>query len=325
MTRLFQTKVRLTGLLHAAGALACLCTLTGFLSDVWWLLELTSHFRLQYAVGLFALGLGFALQRQLGVVSLYGVFALANLLAMFPYPFSTAPEVSPRDPILRVVALNVHTANTRHDLVEAFLRREAPAVIVLTEIDDRWLAQLASLTNTWPHRVLAPRDDNFGIALFSRWPIRSGQAIELGEAGVPSVEAEVLVESRPVYVLGTHPLPPSSGENAALRNEQLALIADHLAARRGARVLVGDLNATPWSPAFRGLVRRSGLTDTLRGRGWQPTWPTRFFPFWIPLDHCLVSPDLTVFSRRVGEDVGSDHRPVVVALGVPTPGSGDSR
>lgn len=68
---------------------------------------------------------------------------------------------------------------------------------------------------------------------------------------------------------------------------------------------------------FRRLLARSGLIDTLRGRGYQPTWPGHFVPLWIPLDHCLVSPDLTVLDRRVGPHVGSDHRPVIVDLAFP--------
>ena len=69
--------------------------------------------------------------------------------------------------------------------------------------------------------------------------------------------------------------------------------------------ILGDLNVSPWSPHFGGLLRESG-------RGVQATWPTNLAPMRIPIDHCLVSPDVSVVGRRVGPDVGSDHFPIVV-------------
>ena len=48
------------------------------------------------------------------------------------------------------------------------------------------------------------------------------------------------------------------------------------------------------------------------GRGFGFTWPNGMFPYPpIRLDHVFVSRDLGVRSARVGEGVGSDHRPVV--------------
>jgi endonuclease/exonuclease/phosphatase (EEP) superfamily protein YafD len=249
----------------------------------------------------------------------YGLLALTNLAVLSPYLFPQTGSAFAGTRRLRVVTLNVHTANPRHDLVEAFLRHEDPDVIVLTEVDDRWLTQLAPLTNRWPHSVPAPRDDNFGIALFSRHPLRDARAVYLGEAGVPSIEAEVRFESGSVVVVGTHPLPPSGAENSGLRDGQLDQVGEHLAGRSGPRILLGDLNTTPWSPVIRRLLTRSGLKDSLRGRGYQPTWPSHFFLFWIPLDHCLVSDEVAVLARHVGPHVGSDHRPVIVDLGLAGP------
>ncbi len=334
MARFFEPKVRVTGLLHATGALAGLCTVAGFFASCSWLLELACHFRLQYALALAAVavltrvspgpsrtsgGAATPPAHQPRWPSLaYAALALSNLAVLLP---SFVPP-APRPPaaaakLCRVVTVNVHTANLRHDLVEAFLRRENPDVILLIEVDARWLTQLAALTNAWAHTIHAPRDDNFGIALFSRHPFSQARVIALGEAGLPSIEAEVQIDGQPVWIFGTHPLPPSGAENARLRDTQLEHAAEHAAARPGSKVLLGDLNTTPWSPVYRRLLAGSGLIDTLRGRGYQPTWPGHFVPLWIPLDHCLVSPDLTVLDRRVGPHVGSDHRPVIVDLAFP--------
>jgi endonuclease/exonuclease/phosphatase family metal-dependent hydrolase len=45
-----------------------------------------------------------------------------------------------------------------------------------------------------------------------------------------------------------------------------------------------------------------------------PTWPTRFSPLLIPIDHCLVSATVAVVKRSVGPNIGSGHCPLLVDL-----------
>ena len=71
---------------------------------------------------------------------------------------------------------------------------------------------------------------------------------------------------------------------------------------------------------FRLLLRRTGLRDSARGRGVQPTWPAGSPLLAIPLDHCLHSPDIAILQRRIGGDVGSDHYPVIVDFTFRPPG-----
>ena len=63
---------------------------------------------------------------------------------------------------------------------------------------------------------------------------------------------------------------------------------------------------------FRRLLRRTGLENSSQGFGVQPTWPN-FNPLLrIPLDHCLHSSDISIVDRQIGEDVSSDHYPLIV-------------
>ena len=213
--------------------------------------------------------------------------------------------------------LNVNTANQRSDLVKNLLREKNPDLVVLEEVDQRWLAELNELAGIYPHAVTAPREDNFGIALFSKRPLLNAEVIYLGQAEVPSVVAELDVGEQRVTILGTHPLPPGSREDARLRNVQLSTISKFLASRRKSVVVLGDLNVTPWSVHFKHLLDGTGLIDSSQGGGIHPTWPANFFPLRIPIDHCLVSPEVNVVSKQVGRNVGSDHLPLTVELAVP--------
>ena len=80
----------------------------------------------------------------------------------------------------------------------------------------------------------------------------------------------------------------------------------------GPKILLGDLNITPWSYFFGRLLRTANLRDPSVGIGFKTTWPVGQILLRIPIDHCLVSPEIAVEDRRVGTDVGSDHFPLVV-------------
>jgi endonuclease/exonuclease/phosphatase (EEP) superfamily protein YafD len=188
-------------------------------------------------------------------------------------------------------------------------------VIVLEEVDAAWVSALRPALESYPYRHEALRDDNFGVAVYSRLPLRAARTLMLGDAVVPTVEALITAAGRPLTVIGTHPLPPVSIQWMNLRNQQLQLLARHLAARDEPALLLGDLNITAWARAFSDFLAVSGLRETRSGFGLHPTWPSPM-PGWlrIPIDHVLASEELVTRRSYVGPDVGSDHRPVVVDL-----------
>ncbi len=136
---------------------------------------------------------------------------------------------------------------------------------MLEEINAEWLRQLADLKNLFPHSIEATREDNFGIVLLSRHPIENRDAVHIGPAEVPSVLTHMVIRGRSLTVLGTHPLPPGGREYSHLRNQQLEEVSEVLRKESGARVLIGDLNTTPWNHYFKRLVHRSGLRDSSAG------------------------------------------------------------
>jgi endonuclease/exonuclease/phosphatase (EEP) superfamily protein YafD len=303
----------------ACGVVAATLTGAEAFSRYSWLCELASHFRVQYFVALIIAAAVAILIRKRRTGFVFVVFALINLSAFLPLYFGREPLPTGGKPF-RVVMMNVLSSNRRADLVTDFIRQADPDVIVMGEVTGRWMSQTQSLAQTYPYVEACPREDNFGIALFSKRPfIRSGIA-QVGDAGVPSVYAELEVDGRPVFFMGTHPISPASPGNSRYRDTQLGEIPAFLKkATSSPIVLLGDLNVTPWYRAFRTLVRESGLKDTAKGRGVQCSWPAfpHMFHMRIPLDHCLVSPEIGVVDRRLGPGIGSDHFPLIVDLAVP--------
>lgn len=84
--------------------------------------------------------------------------------------------------------------------------------------------------------------------------------------------------------------------------------------RPGHAIVLGDLNATPWSHAFRALLEDGELVSSQRGHGIQGSWRREPWPLSLPIDHCLHAPSLVTLERHLGPFLGSDHRPLHVAL-----------
>ena len=321
MKEFLSAKVSFEGLLVSLGALVSVFTVTAFLGGIGWPCEITSHFRVQYAAGLAVLAAFFCLRRKFRIGGIFVGFAAANFIVVAPCFLGANPRGDSGGLKLRVMSVNVRTENQRYDLVIASINKYRPGLLVLEEVNERWLNQLAGLREDFRHAIEQPRHDNFGIALFSRLPLNSNKIVYLGDTEAPSVTAQIDVGGRRLTVLGTHPQPPGNLENFRLRNEQLGEVAKFVRSQTNPVIVLGDLNATPWSYYFQRLVRESGLLDSSKGRGIHATWPAALFPLGIPIDHCLVSPEIGVVNRTTGNNVGSDHLPIVVDLDLPTSNS----
>jgi endonuclease/exonuclease/phosphatase (EEP) superfamily protein YafD len=300
-----------------------LALILGELGRYDWQLELLSHFTVQYAIAL-AVACAYFLARGRGLW-----FVIATLAVLMPgwrlaayIPMWDAPtHATSGTHHLRVMTINVHASNTRYDDVRAEIERLDPDIVFLPENTDRWAAGLAPLRARYPYVIDGKSASVFSLFLFSRLPLFDASIIRLPQPdGFPAIVARACSEGADndmacVRLIGIHPPPPITAELAADRNAALdavpALIAGPDAERT---ILFGDFNCTPWSPVFRDLVTATGLRSTATGIGLSPTWYSRWLPFGLTIDHILVGAAIKSQGHDVGDDVGSDHFPVVADL-----------
>jgi endonuclease/exonuclease/phosphatase (EEP) superfamily protein YafD len=311
--KVWPTRERWQLLLVWVGIAFCLATAFGFLGEYSWWLDLFSHFRAQYLIGLSALAITFLLRRRLKTAAIMLIFAGINLAVILPLYSDAAANNSNPSRSIRVMLINVNSQTGDPVRVAEVVRSFDPDVLVLEEINQRWVQALETLNASYPHRKVRPRNDNFGIGLYSKYPLAGSRVVSLGDSGVPTILSLLEVEGGRLQMIATHPLPPAGADYARRRNQQLDLLPS-LLDPSVPQILLGDLNTTPWNVYFLRLLQRSGLKDSSVGWGLQPSWPSLGLPFRIPLDHCLHSPELQVVNRMIGPRVGSDHFPLIVDL-----------
>ena len=299
----------------AAGGL----TVAGSLAAVGWVFEMACHFRVQYLAALLACSVVFAVAKSWRWSAAAFVLAAWNVVLIAPlyWPQRIETRSARLGPPWRIVSVNLFSGNPTPERVIEFLQSEQPDVVVALELTPRWQQRMEALADDLPHQQVFPREGNFGIGIYSAWPIESVDFEPVGGGNLIAV-AGILRDSERLTVIGAHPFPPMGATGVARRNGQLQRTAEIVAGVEGPCILAGDLNATSWSPAFQDLLEQSSLSDSRSGFGVQPTWPAGRMLLRIPIDHCLTSHDLRTLNRRIGPDVGSDHLPVVVDVSGPS-------
>lgn len=291
------------------GALT-LVTVLGFGGEWWWMLDLLAHFRGFALAAAMLAAIVLAALRWWRLAAWSLALVLLHLALVVPlYAGGPAPTDAPR---LRVISFNVLNGNPQTPEAARHVASLDPDVVALLEVSE---AQLQAFEAALPgyHRIAEPHDDPFGIAVLTRTAPTKAEVRTLGTPWPPVIELELPLGGQPLAMLAIHPPPPVTTELSHTRDALLGTVAQWATQRSGPTLVVGDLNATPWSAPLRALLDDSPLRSTQRF-GLQPTWPAGLGPLGLPIDHALCSDHLVPIARTVGPSFGSDHRMLMVDL-----------
>ena len=282
------------------------------LAESFWVLELLTHFRLQYLAVQLPLLLICLWARRWLLLAMLAPFTAVNGAAVAPYwPRETVVVAAPD--AVEVMTANLYGGNYDYSRFVDVVERERPDVLLLLEYNSRWGSALVPLSAEYPHRIVAEREDYFGIALFSRVPLIRASVVDL--LGVPAIDARLdLGADAAARIIGVHLKPPMSALGASERNAQIDLVGKLAVEESGPLIVAGDFNVTPYSPVLANWLERTELTDARRGRGFGASWPSSLPVLGIPIDHVLISEDFLVTAHYYGPAFGSDHYPVVTRL-----------
>ncbi|HET9872636.1 MAG TPA: endonuclease/exonuclease/phosphatase family protein [Propionibacteriaceae bacterium] len=230
---------------------------------------------------------------------------LAPLFVADHRPATTAP--------FTVLSLNLLGGNA--DSEQLMSQAAAVDVAVLLETTPTALRRLEALgwDRRFPYAAGGSERFSSGSAIYSRYPLTDQEVIptsfpqRAATAAIPGIGQ--------VRIVAVHPCNPFCGEGTWLaEHEQLRSVA---AAHRGQPlVLAGDFNAVEDHLPLRRL-RADGLVSAtdLLGAGWLPTYPAnRAVPPVIPIDHVLLSPELTATALSRFAVSGTDHLGLITSV-----------
>lgn len=299
--------------LLAIGFMATLGTVLGFLGSFWWVFDLLSAFRLQYAIVLVVVGILYGLTLGRATSLIFLVAAAANIATIVPFYLEEPADAASDGGELHLTSFNVAASNVRRAETLQWITDNESDIGFILESSSDWDPALRALDPDYRVIASVPGDRTFGITAIARGDAVA-QIVRLGDAREPVVRVETALGGEPVVVYAVHPMSPTSEVRARLRDETLAALTDAVRRETAPVVVIGDLNATPWSSTFRALAKEARLIDSMRGNGLQPSWPNASFVLSIPIDHALHTDELTTSSRGLGPDLGSDHRPIDVVF-----------
>lgn len=227
---------------------------------------------------------------------------------------------------MRIMTWNIHgcvgTDGRRSpDRIADAIGAVQPDILALQEVDIRgegldprsFFDLIEAHVGAHRHEVwtITDRIRRYGIALVSRWPIRSAAAVDLAyRSREPrtAIDAKVETPDGPVRVVTTH-----LGLSRPERLEQMTRLGDALGRIDGPAIALGDFN--DWrDPGQVGRMLRPAFPHVFSGR----TFPSRFPVF--PLDRIFLTREFRAIRASVTlQSAASDHLPVIVDADLSSP------
>lgn len=310
--------MRLVGI--AAFAALALAFASAAFARTWHVAEILACLR--WHCGLVSAGAAvvFVLVRQKRLAVAFAVLAAADVWPAIEQRLRTV-ERGADGTAVTVATLNLAYVHGRPADIRAWLDGAKPDLAAVLEVGPLAFQAIEGLAPLFPHRRLTRatpetwKQPEFGIGLLSRWPIEQFAVRPLAPDAIPFLEARVRVDDAAVQVIVVHLMNPRTAAGMRARDAALERIAREVEWREPSIVL-GDFNATVFSPALRSFLDAAALADARTGGGRLPTWfpPGPLGMFGLDLDRILLRGPIAVRGISVGPDLGSDHRPLQAEL-----------
>jgi endonuclease/exonuclease/phosphatase (EEP) superfamily protein YafD len=257
------------------------------------------------------------------ITGLLSASLVYRLIIVFPYTRLARNRVpaskdDPQSLGLKIISANVRMKNTNHIGLLQLVRSEDPDILFLVETDKVWKEAVHPVCKSvFPHHVLEPLDNTYGMILYSKYPFSEAEIRYLVEKEVPSIHAVIEVDQDTrIRFFGIHPKPPIPSEEPTSlpRDAELILVGREARKSKLPVIIGGDLNDVAWSHTTRLFLRISELLDPRMGRGFFNTYHAHYPVLRWPLDHLFVSRHFHLGKIRRLDNFDSDHFPIGMEL-----------
>lgn len=276
-----------------------------------------------WAPVLFFLALpGALLYRKKGLLLLGGV-GWVQLITFGGFEYNFSPKTGNSTDGIRVATFNMGTRQLDLSELSHWVSENNLDLVFLQEV-----VREQKIENIFPSDWFIAREDQMAIA--SRLPIQlvaaSTRSRMDGEYGLRFVSYEMLYGSRTIRLINVHLMTPRSAlepflakdidldsihANFRRRDYEANLLAEH-SLEEPLTIIAGDFNMPINSPLYRRYFSRFQNAFSVSGFGFGSTKFTSYYG--VRIDHVLATDKFFFVLADVGENFGSDHRPVSAQL-----------
>ena len=202
--------------------LVILASLLSLIYDLtYWYSKVLDFPRLQYlVVALICLLVFVLLNKKWGIAS--GFLTLGLLTAVtiqstriLPYivgektVHDAAQEATSQENSVGVLIANVLITNRQAADFLQIVEQTDPDMLLVMEVDQWWVNQLEPLKEEYSYVMEYPLDNAYGMALYSRLPLKDTEIKFFKHDDVPSFHAKVILQSGNAFKFhGVHPVAP---------------------------------------------------------------------------------------------------------------------
>ena len=296
-----------------------LFSVAGYFGEWGRYIEITANFKLQYLLISLCIFFFWLLKRRYYWLLLSLVLVWLNLAEILPWYLPAQQVINTEYESLRVLSFNVLESNKKYDDTIKLARNRSVDLAVFLEATRPWNTKLLALKDILPYHFSAKK---LQIEIYSKYPLKEPE-IQLYGTYRGLVISQVTVGKSDFIFVAAHAYPQIffGDEGWQIRNKQLSEgIGNQLGKLDRSVIVAGDLNVTMWSSQYKSMIASSGLHNARQGFGILPTQSV-YYPQipWlaIPLDHFLVSQDIVVTNMETGNNIGSDHLPILMDVLIP--------
>ena len=284
------------------------------LGQLWVAFDVFSQLTPQFMFLIVAFTIGLFMPHGKVLTAAVLLVGLLAVYSMWPYYVSSEAAVlstvKSGERELRVASFNTWIGNDKVEEVKAEIARIDADVIVLVELGPNKRVIFDQLGLQYPYQAKCSDITHCNFGILSKFPLTKIGDRMIWE-GPPYIRASLGPEFGGLSIYGVHTtrFPHSRAQFA-----QIKAMAAELDAITGNYIVMGDVNATPYSRVTQTLASQANLTRLTN----LPTWPARTGLPQIAIDHIYVTPGIRQLeSQSIGNSAGSDHFPIIMKLAVP--------
>ena len=257
--------------------------------------------------------------------NLFLLLLLAAILhqasVIYPYsPFHKPQVITCEKPgeyiSFSLMVMNVYMYNRNSKKALEIIKENDPDIIINVETDLWWKEQFSELKQLYPHHILVPLENTYGMLLFSKYELLNPEIKYILVKDVPSIHTKIKIKDEVIRLYAVHPKPPAPGhsEKSTKRDAELITVGKETRNTEEPVIVAGDLNDVAWSYTTNLFQRFSELLDPRVGRGMFNTFHAKYKLMRWPLDHIFHSDHFQLIDLKTLDFFGSDHFPIYIEL-----------